>query len=136
MAFGSADGLVKSDINVTPLVDVVLVLLMIFMVITPLLQRGKSVELPSAQSAVEGKREPICLSITADGRLWIEKTTVNLQGLRDALTAALTVRPGAPLLLKADRSLDYRFVRQVLGELAKSNLPGLSLAVNHQQEAR
>jgi biopolymer transport protein TolR len=136
MAFGCAARSVKSEINVTPLVDVVLVLLIIFMVITPLLQRGKPVELPSALSVSEAKREPVCLSITADGQLWIEKAAVPLQGLRDALTAALAARPGASLLLKADRSLDYRLVRQVLGELAKSKLPGLSLAVNLQQEGR
>lgn len=135
MAFGAANRSVKSEINVTPLVDVVLVLLIIFMVITPLLQRGKPVELPAAQTASDAKRDPVMLSITADGRLWVEKTPVVLDGLREALSAALAARPGAPLALKGDRTLDYRIVRTVLGELAKANFPGLSLAVNHVQKS-
>jgi biopolymer transport protein TolR len=131
MAFSSSSKSVKSEINVTPLVDVVLVLLIIFMVITPLLQHGKPVELPFAESASDGKKDPIFLSITADGGLWVEKTQVPLAALRDTLATAATERPGAPLVLKGERDLDYKIVRQVLAELAKGNLPGVSLAVNH-----
>jgi biopolymer transport protein TolR len=131
MAFSASDKTVKSEINVTPLVDVVLVLLIIFMVITPLLQRGKAVELPFAQTASDGKKDPIFLSITGDGRLWVEKTQVTLGALRDTLATAAAARPGAPLVLKGERDLDYKIVRQVLAELAKGNLPGVSLAVNH-----
>jgi biopolymer transport protein TolR len=138
MAFSSSSKSVKSDINVTPLVDVVLVLLIIFMVITPLLQRGKPVELPFAESASDGKKDPIFLSITGDGRLWVEKTQVPLGALHEALAAAAATRPGAPLVLKGERDLDYKVVREVLAELAKANLPGVSLAVNHssRNEAR
>ena len=66
---------VKSDINVTPLVDVVLVLLIIFMVITPLLQRGKPVTLPEAKhvSSLGKGGDPILLSVTSDGKLYLDK---------------------------------------------------------------
>lgn len=131
MALASSSKSVRSEINVTPLVDVVLVLLIIFMVITPLLQRGKPVELPFAQTAAEGKKDPIFLSITGDGRLWVEKTQVPLRALRDALATAAAARPGAPLVLKGERDLDYKIVREVLAELAEADLPGVSLAVNH-----
>lgn len=129
MASSSSSKSIKSEINVTPLVDVVLVLLIIFMVITPLLQRGKPVELPFAQTGSEGKRDPIFLSITGDGRLWVEKTHVSLAELRATLTTVTAARPGAPLVLKGERDLDYKVVREVLAELAKASLPGVSLAV-------
>jgi biopolymer transport protein ExbD/biopolymer transport protein TolR len=128
---------VKSEINVTPLVDVVLVLLIIFMVITPLLQRGKAVQLPSAQSLSELKRggDPIFLSVTEDGRLWVEKAEVALSALADALEGEMASRPGAPLVLKGDRSLDYKVVRRVLMEVSKTHAAGVSLAAS-KVEAR
>lgn len=134
MSFSTAGSKLKSDINVTPLVDVVLVLLIIFMVITPLLQRGKTVVLPAAQSASESRRDPVYLSITEDGRLWVEKDEVTLATLSDALAQVLTQRP-APIVLRGDRSLDYRIVRQVLGELARARFTGVSLAVTREAEA-
>jgi biopolymer transport protein ExbD/biopolymer transport protein TolR len=122
----------KSEINVTPLVDVVLVLLIIFMVITPLLVRGKAVDLPVAQSSSESKRggDPVFLSVTADGRLWVDKSEVMLPALSDALVKAMASRPGVAVVLKGDRSMDYKVIRQVLGEVAKANVAGLALATN------
>src|SRR5690242_18199206 len=109
---------VKSDINVTPLVDVCLVLLIIFMVITPLLQRGKPVQLPRAKMVSESKKggDPILLSVTPDGRTWIDKNEVPRKQLSEALTAEMTARPGAPVILKGDKSLDYKIVREVILE--------------------
>ena len=75
MAMGGGSGKgVKNEINVTPLVDVVLVLLIIFMVVTPMLQRGKDVRLPQAQKTDEESKEadPLVLSLTDDKRIWIE----------------------------------------------------------------
>ena len=76
MAFGGGGkGVEKNEINVTPLVDVVLVLLIIFMVITPMLQRGKDVNLPkSANVEAEKKGDPLVLSVTTDGKVYIERT--------------------------------------------------------------
>src|ERR1700680_2633747 len=84
---------VRSDINITPLVDVVLVLLIIFMVITPMLQRGKSVELPKARHAASGGSnapEPIFVSVTKTGDVYLEqdKTPVSDEGLLTALKDA------------------------------------------------
>jgi biopolymer transport protein TolR len=121
---------VKSEINVTPLVDVVLVLLIIFMVITPLLQRGKAVQLPKARMISELKHggDPILLSVTPDGRTWLDKKEVPRALLADALTAEMVARPGAPIILKGDQSLDYKEMRAVILEVSKTRVIGVSLA--------
>ncbi len=130
MEFGGRGA--KSEINVTPLVDVVLVLLIIFMVITPLLQRGKAVQLPRARevSELEHGGDPILLSVTSDGRTWLDKREVPRRELADAVGREMAARPGVPLVLKADRSLDYKRVREVVLELSKTHLAGLSLAAH------
>jgi biopolymer transport protein TolR len=126
------DKTLKSDINVTPLVDVVLVLLIIFMVITPRLHRGKEVPVPEANrvSALERGGDPIFVSVTLDGRIWLDKTEVKREELANALTAEMARMPGAPVLIKGDRGLDYRVIREVLLEVSKTHLPGVSLVAN------
>ncbi len=123
---------VKSDINVTPLVDVVLVLLIIFMVITPLLQRGKPVQLPRAKlvSALKHGGDPILLSVTADGRTYIDKREVPRKQIGEALTAEMIAMPGSPVIVKGDRALAYRTVREVMLEISKTHLIGVSLAAS------
>jgi biopolymer transport protein ExbD len=122
---------VRSDINVTPLVDVVLVLLIIFMVITPMLQRGKSVELPKAKHAVAGKEgpDPLFISVTRDGDVFIEqdKTPASKEDAMAAMKAAAET-PGKRVMLKADMETEYGKVRPVLDWASKSKLKGVSLA--------
>jgi biopolymer transport protein TolR len=107
MALNSGGRGVRSEINVTPLVDVVLVLLIIFMVVTPMLQRGKPVVLPEGRrvSALQRGGDPIVVSVTRDGRIWIDKAEVQRTALAGALTAAMQVHPGAPVLVKGDRAV-------------------------------
>jgi biopolymer transport protein TolR len=126
---------VKSDINVTPLVDVVLVLLIIFMVITPLLQRGKPVVLPRAKLVSELKKggDPILLSVTADGRTWLDKVEVQRKDLPQALTDEFNARPGAPLVVKGDRAVDYKTIREVILEVSKTRVIGVSLAASQMK---
>jgi biopolymer transport protein ExbD/biopolymer transport protein TolR len=100
-----AKGAIKSDINITPLVDVVLVLLIIFMVITPMLQRGKSVDLPKARHAMAGKEgpDPLFISVTKDGDVFIEQD--KQPAPKDDLLAALKATaetPGKRVMFKAD----------------------------------
>jgi biopolymer transport protein TolR len=127
---------VKSDINVTPLVDVVLVLLIIFMVITPLLQRGKPVQLPRAKLISELKHggDPLLLSVTPDGRTWIEKKEVQRKDLSDALLAEMAAHPGAPLIVKGDKELEYKTMRDVILEITKTRVMGVSLAATQVKE--
>ena len=130
MDFGSKG--VKSDINVTPLVDVVLVLLIIFMVITPLLQRGKPVQLPRAKMVSELKHggDPILVSVTGDGRVFIDKREVSKKELADALTQEMAAAPGSPVIVKGDRAIDYKTVREVILEISKTRVVGVSLAAS------
>ena len=127
---------VKSDINVTPLVDVVLVLLIIFMVITPLLQRGKAVVLPEARHLSELKKggDPILVSITKDGKTWIDKDEVKKDELSTELQAHIQMQPGAPVMLKVDRQVEYKHVREAVLEISKTHLLGISLAATQMKE--
>jgi biopolymer transport protein ExbD len=128
---------VRSDINVTPLVDVVLVLLIIFMVITPMLQRGKPVTLPDAKyvSTLGKGGDPILLSITKDGRVWLDGEAHSKQELKDDQIASeiqveLQLRPTVPIMVKVDRDLEYKRVREVVLEVSKTHVMGVSLAAS------
>src|SRR3982074_3245144 len=122
-------GAIRSDINITPLVDVVLVLLIIFMVITPMLQKGKSVELPKAKNAIQNKAPgPLFVSVTADGKVYIEsdKQPASPEQLVDAMKAA--VAEGKRVMVKADVNTEYGAVRPVLDRASKAKLKGVQLA--------
>src|SRR5208283_5011529 len=134
MAAGGGRGKVKSEINVTPLVDVVLVLLIIFMVVTPMLQRGKDVKLPTAQKQREdeGKSDPMIVSVTSDRKIFLEKDPFDEEGLKLAMTAKLTNEPFKPILLKGDASLTFEDVRKVLSVMQKSGAKIVKLGVQEQ----
>jgi biopolymer transport protein ExbD/biopolymer transport protein TolR len=126
---------VRSDINVTPLVDVVLVLLIIFMVITPLLQRGKAVQLPGAKLVSELKQgDPILLSVTRDKKIWVDKNEVKREQLAEALVSEMARMPGSPIILKGDKELEYKTVREVILEITKTHVMGVSLAASQLKE--
>ncbi len=116
-----------ADINVTPLVDVMLVLLIIFMVTAPMLHQGVSVSLPKTEttnlpSSVE---DPIILSITSDGRYYINETPVARGLLRDRLHAFLRTRKDRTVFLKADRSLSVGTVVETLDVLNRMGIENL-----------
>ena len=127
---------VKSDINVTPLVDVVLVLLIIFMVITPMLQRGKPVTLPDAKLVSELKSggDPIILSVTRDGKAFIEKEEVKREDIAPALENQMLKQPGVPIMFKGDRDTDYKVIREVILEVTKTRVMGVSLAATQLKD--
>jgi biopolymer transport protein ExbD len=134
MTAGGRGG-IKSDINVTPLVDVVLVLLIIFMVVTPMLQRGKDVKLPvAAKKEHEEKSEvdPMIVSITSDKRIWLEKDPVSDDQLKAALTAKLNAESWKPILVKGDASLTFGDVRRVLKDAQESHAKAVKLGVEEK----
>jgi biopolymer transport protein TolR len=132
MAFsgGSAKG-IRNDINVTPLVDVVLVLLIIFMVITPMLQRGKAVQLPKGNhpEAEDKDGDPLVVSITADKKLWIEANNCSEEELEAKLGGEFTKNPGRKVLLKGDEALDVGEVRKLMDHAKKAGAKGVELAI-------
>ncbi len=98
----------KSDINVTPLVDVMLVLLVIFMVVTPLLKQQVPIELPLAEHSREAQEtSQITLTAAADGTLLLNDQRVTDEGLRGALSDLFVARADKTIFLEADRSLPY-----------------------------
>ncbi len=130
MAAGPRRGM-KGDINVTPLVDVVLVLLIIFMVVTPLLQRGKEVKLPKAQKTDEENKkvDPLVLSMTPDGTVWVEATSYTAETLPDVLRTELEANPQRKILLKGDESLKVGDVRGTMEVVRRSGAKAVSLGV-------
>jgi biopolymer transport protein TolR len=120
-----------SEINVTPLVDVMLVLLIIFMVTVTLPAVGVPVDLPDSRAApVEEKPDQITVSIDAGGTIYIEDAPVPTGGLPAALEALN--RGGEPplVVLRGDRSLDYGRVMQVMGELGRAGFTSISLVTD------
>jgi biopolymer transport protein TolR len=120
-----------SEINVTPLVDVMLVLLIIFMVTVTLPAVGVPIELPESRAApVEEKPDQITISIDAGGMIYIENDPVPRGGLPQALEALQ--RGGEPplIVLRGDRSLDYGRVMAVMGELGRAGFTSIALVTD------
>ena len=135
MGFAVSRKGVKNDINVTPLVDVVLVLLIIFMVVTPMLQRGKDVSLPKAGPSEEDKNnDPLVLSITQDGKTFVESTAVEGTALEERLGEVLRKEPGKKLMLKGDERLTVGDVRKVMLHARTAGAKSVALAVQEEKK--
>ncbi len=131
MSAGAGRGGIKSDINVTPLVDVVLVLLIIFMVVTPLMKRGRDVTLPKASQPEEkSAEEPLFLSMTADRKLYVEEDVYPDEAAFLArLQTELRKTPGRRLLLKADQSLTYGDIGRIVQKVRVAGVGQVALGV-------
>jgi len=120
-----------SEINVTPLVDVMLVLLIIFMVTAPLLVAGVPIDLPESRAgALDQNAEPVQVAIDAQGRITIDDEPIAETALATRL-ATIAAQPapgeGRRIYLRADRSLDYGRVMRVMGELNRAGLNRVAL---------
>ena len=122
----------KPDINVTPLVDVVLVLLIIFMVVIPQMQAGASVNLPgiaNPDQKTDPRYPPITLSVTSGGGLFLEKRPVQRDELISLLREGHARQPNSRLILKGDREAPYGLMRSLFREAQGVGFPGVSLQV-------
>ncbi len=120
-----------SEINVTPLVDVMLVLLIIFMITAPLLVAGVPVDLPESRAgALDQQATPVQIALDRNGGIFIDDAPVTDAAL-PARLAALAAEPAPPegrrIYLRADRSLDYGRVMRVMGELNRAGLNRVAL---------
>ena len=107
-----------SEINVTPFVDVMLVLLVIFMVTAPLLTVGVQIDLPKTKaSVVSGEDEPLAVSVDAGGNIFIQDTEVKMDTLVPRLIAITGKNPEARIFVRGDRSVNYGRVMTVMGRI-------------------
>ncbi len=128
MAFESHQSETISQINVTPLVDVMLVLLVIFMVTAPILQQGYPVNLPTAEGdALLGEEEQLVVSVTRAGELYLNDTRVSTGDLTTKLAAIRRLRPDRQVFLRADRETRYGQVVRVMEAVRASGLTHLGM---------
>lgn len=121
-----------SEINVTPFVDVMLVLLIIFMVAAPMLTVGVPIELPdtAANAMPNEEEEPLTISITADGLIMLQSTEVSDADLIPKLAAIAAERTSDKVFLRADGALAYERVAQVMGALNKGGFNNIGLVTD------
>ncbi|MCX7816714.1 MAG: protein TolR [Syntrophales bacterium] len=117
-----------SEINVTPLVDVVLVLLIIFMVTAPMLQMGIDVNLPRVQSrSIDVTEEKLVLTINSNREIFINKNYIPYNELRAKMETILSHRLDREVYLRADKTVPYGYVVEVMGELKKAGVDRLGM---------
>jgi biopolymer transport protein TolR len=117
-----------SEINVTPFVDVMLVLLIIFMVTAPMMQQGIDVNLPKTSSAgVELNEDPFVLTIDTAGKIKIAGTSVGINDLKPKLKAIFENKKNKQIYIQADKKVDYGIVAEVMGEARAAGIYNISL---------
>ncbi len=119
----------RADINVTPLVDVCLVLLIIFMVVAPLIIDGADIALPdsSGSASIPERGGQIVVAITVDGALWVNQERIDPAALKETLRRLDASAPGREVLVRGDRSLPYGAVREVFKRLTEAGVNRASL---------
>ena len=117
-----------SEINLTPYVDVMLVLLIIFMVTAPLLTVGVQVDLPESNAdSLQSDNEPLELTISKDGNIYIQETEINIKELIPKLIAITDNRLDTKIYVRGDEVINYGKVMRVLGELSGSGFSKVAL---------
>ncbi|MDR1241976.1 MAG: ExbD/TolR family protein [Deltaproteobacteria bacterium] len=125
-----------AEINVTPFVDVMLVLLIIFMVTAPMLTEGLEVNLPVTKEAqsLPAKAENLVLSIARDGRMFLGQTEVSMQDLDIVLRRGVTAQR-KQLFLQADREVPYGLVVEVMGQARAAGIDNVGIVAQRPEEA-
>ncbi len=107
-----------SEINITPMVDVMLVLLVIFMVAAPMMTSGVNVDLPKTNaSPLPGQDEPLTISVTANGKIFLQKTPVELNEIRGKMNAIAGQNKEVRIFVRGDKQVGYGRIMQVVGEI-------------------
>jgi biopolymer transport protein TolR len=120
-----------SEINVTPLVDVMLVLLIIFMVTAPMMMEGVDVNLPQTKTkSIKTQEDPLILSVTKNGDVFLENHTVKLEDLGQKIETVLKYRKEKEVLLRADKDIPYGFVVKVMAEVKRAGIAKLGMVTD------
>jgi biopolymer transport protein TolR len=124
-----------SEINVTNLVDVTLVLLIIFMITAPTIRKGISVNLPKAVASTLKFQNCIIVTLNAEGKVFLDQEPVQLDDLEIMIIKQHNARPQAPILLQADQNIQYGLVIDVMDRLKKAGISDIGLVVEpgHEQ---
>lgn len=124
-----------SDINVTPLVDVILVLLIIFMVTAPMLQMGIDVNLPRVKAkSVDVGEEKLILTINADREIYINRYKATIDDLKTKLESIFAARIDREIFMRADETVPYGFVVEVMSEVRKAGVDKLGMITKPPKE--
>ena len=132
-------GEVMSQINVTPMVDVMLVLLIVFMVSAPLLTVGVPIDLPQSQAkSLDQDKEPLAVSVNLDGKVFLQNTEIPLEELVPKLKAITEARGGQNanderIYVRGDKKVDYGTVMRVMGRLSAAGFRRVALVTEVEQ---
>ncbi len=127
---------VMSEINVTPMVDVMLVLLIIFMVSAPLLTVGVPIDLPQSQAkSLDQDKEPLTLSVNDKGQVFLQNAEIKIEDLVPKLQAVAEARGGteARVFVRGDKKVDYGTMMQVMGRLSGAGFHRVALVTEFEQ---
>ena len=131
---------VMSEINVTPFVDVMLVLLIVFMVSAPLLTVGVPIDLPQSQAkALPQDNEPLTVSVNGDGKIFLQNEPIELDDLVTKLKAIVDARHGnldETIYVRGDRKVDYGIMMRVMGRISGAGYHKVALVTNIEQNEK
>lgn len=130
---------VMSEINVTPMVDVMLVLLIIFMVSAPLLTVGVPIDLPQSQAkSLDQDKEPLTLSVTDAGKVFLQNAEIAIDDLIPKLQAVAQARGGteARVYVRGDKKVDYGTMMKVMGRLSSAGFHKVALVTEFEQGSK
>jgi biopolymer transport protein TolR len=137
MNVGGARGGINSEINVTPLVDVMLVLLIIMMIIAPLLQKGVNVRLPTATNSADKPetQDQTVVGVTPDGQFWVNGVSVSDADVRSRVDDILEGKKDRILLIKADEDAPYGRVMEVMDTLRAAGIEDMGLITERKAQS-
>ena len=127
----------NAEINVTPFVDVMLVLLIIFMVTAPLLTVGVQIDLPKTKAKIlQGQDEPLAITIDAQGQVYLQDTEIDIEGLVPRLRAITDNNPDVRIFVRGDASVNYGRVMEVMGTVNAAGYKKVALVTQQQKKRR